>query len=62
MPPNAAATKMTHDLWTTLNSKILEYLSGVTLADLVASQVEGKKLVMGNRPCPMQPVIEAVPA
>jgi len=53
---------MTHDLWTTLNSKILEYLSGVTLADLVASQVEGKKLVMGNRPCPMQPVIEAVPA
>lgn len=29
---------MTHDLWSSLNVKILEYLSGVTLADLVASQ------------------------
>ena len=28
---------MTHDLWTSLNVKILEYLSGITLADLVAS-------------------------
>ncbi len=28
---------MTHDLWTSLNVKILEYLSGVSLADLVAS-------------------------
>jgi len=53
---------MTHDLWTSLNGKILEYLSGVSLADLVASQLEGKKIVMGNRPCPMQPVVEAVTA
>jgi Rrf2 family transcriptional regulator, iron-sulfur cluster assembly transcription factor len=53
---------MTHDLWTSLNSKILEYLSAVSLADLVASQMEGKKIVMGNRPCPMQPVVEASPA
>jgi Rrf2 family iron-sulfur cluster assembly transcriptional regulator len=28
---------MTHDLWTSLNVKILEYLSGISLADLVAS-------------------------
>ncbi|MCB5191637.1 Fe-S cluster assembly transcriptional regulator IscR [Methylobacillus arboreus] len=35
---------MTHDLWSSLNSKILEYLSGVALADLVASQREGKEI------------------
>ena len=29
---------MTHDLWATLNNKILDYLSGVTLADMVESQ------------------------
>lgn len=29
---------MTHDLWTTLNAKMYEYLSSVSLADLVASQ------------------------
>ncbi|HEY0562525.1 MAG TPA: Fe-S cluster assembly transcriptional regulator IscR [Methylophilus sp.] len=29
---------MTHDLWTSLNSKILEYLSGVSLADMVEMQ------------------------
>ncbi len=40
---------MTHDLWASLNSKILEYLSGVTLADLVASQREGKKILFTNR-------------
>ena len=28
---------MTHDLWSSLNVKILEYLSGISLADLVAS-------------------------
>ena len=28
---------MTHDLWSSLNVKILEYLSDVSLADLVAS-------------------------
>lgn len=37
---------MTHELWASLNVKILEYLSGVTLADLVASQREGKKIVI----------------
>ncbi|HSG74861.1 MAG TPA: Fe-S cluster assembly transcriptional regulator IscR [Burkholderiales bacterium] len=29
---------MTHDLWATLNSKMYEYLSSVSLADLVAHQ------------------------
>jgi Rrf2 family transcriptional regulator, iron-sulfur cluster assembly transcription factor len=32
---------MTHDLWATLNTKILEYLSDVSLADMVKSQ-QGK--------------------
>ncbi len=32
---------MTHDLWASLNDKILEYLSGVSLADMVAMQ-QGK--------------------
>lgn len=30
---------MTHDLWMALNGKILEYLSGVSLAELVANQL-----------------------
>ena len=51
---------MTHDLWASLNGKILEYLSGVSLSDLVASQQEGKKLEMESRPCTMHP--KAVPA
>lgn len=29
---------MTHDLWASLNGKILEYLSGVSLADMVDMQ------------------------
>jgi Rrf2 family transcriptional regulator, iron-sulfur cluster assembly transcription factor len=29
---------MTHDLWASLNNKILDYLSGVTLADMVESK------------------------
>jgi Rrf2 family iron-sulfur cluster assembly transcriptional regulator len=29
---------MTHDLWATLNEKMHEYLSSVSLADLVAHQ------------------------
>lgn len=37
---------MTHELWASLNVKILEYLSGVTLESLVASQREGKKIVI----------------
>lgn len=31
---------MTHDLWSTLNSKMYEYLSSVSLADLVERQMK----------------------
>jgi Rrf2 family iron-sulfur cluster assembly transcriptional regulator len=31
---------MTHELWTSLNEKMFEYLSSVTLAELVAQQQE----------------------
>jgi Rrf2 family iron-sulfur cluster assembly transcriptional regulator len=37
---------MTHDLWTSLNVKILDYLSGVSLKQLVTSQREGVKIVI----------------
>jgi len=50
---------MTHELWSSLNAKILEYLSGVSLADLVASQREGKKIVIQEpkrREAQLQPV------
>ena len=30
---------MTHDLWTTLNTKMYEYLSSVSVADLVEKQL-----------------------
>src|SRR5574341_1615235 len=36
---------MTHDLWATLNTKMYEYLSSVTLADLVAHQ-NGKQVAV----------------
>lgn len=42
---------MTHDLWSSLNDKILNYLSGVSLADLVATQGDGKKVVFSSREC-----------
>ena len=29
---------MTHDLWSTLNRKMLDYLASVTLSDLVEKQ------------------------
>lgn len=40
---------MTHDLWTALNEKILEYLSGVTIADMIASQKNGQKITITPR-------------
>jgi Rrf2 family transcriptional regulator, iron-sulfur cluster assembly transcription factor len=40
---------MTHDLWSSLNDKILDYLSGVSLADLVKSQSDGKEVVFTSR-------------
>jgi Rrf2 family iron-sulfur cluster assembly transcriptional regulator len=36
---------MTHDLWATLNAKMYDYLSSVTLADLVAHQ-NGKQVAV----------------
>jgi len=44
---------MTHDLWATLNAKMQEYLSSVTLADLVAHQ-SGKpvSVIKDFRPTP----------
>ena len=44
---------MTHDLWATLNEKMQEYLSSVTLADLVAHQ-SGKpvSVIKDFRPTP----------
>ncbi|PPC80049.1 MAG: Fe-S cluster assembly transcriptional regulator IscR [Methylotenera sp.] len=42
---------MTHDLWSALNTKILEYLDGVTLADMVASQKNGQKVLFTPRNC-----------
>lgn len=40
---------MTHDLWTALNTKILEYLSGVSIADMVNSQRSGQKITITPR-------------
>ncbi len=40
---------MTHDLWSSLNVKILEYLSGISLADLVASQQATKTVPINSR-------------
>ena len=40
---------MTHDLWMTLNTKILDYLAGVSLADMVESQTSGKKVTITPR-------------
>lgn len=42
---------MTHDLWSALNTKILEYLAGVTIADLVTSQKDGQKVLITPRSC-----------
>jgi Rrf2 family iron-sulfur cluster assembly transcriptional regulator len=40
---------MTHELWSSLNVKILDYLSGVTIADLVAMQKNDNKVVLMPR-------------
>lgn len=39
---------MTHDLWASLNNKILDYLSGITLAELVASQHQNEVDLTSN--------------
>lgn len=40
---------MTHDLWATLNNKILDYLDGISLADIVASQKNGQTVSIRPR-------------
>jgi Rrf2 family iron-sulfur cluster assembly transcriptional regulator len=40
---------MTHDLWSSLNTKILDYLAGVSLADMVETQTSGKKVTITPR-------------
>ena len=42
---------MTHDLWATLNSKILDYLAGISLGDMVATQKSGQKISITPRAC-----------
>ena len=42
---------MTHDLWATLNSRILDYLDGISLADMVATQTSGQKVFITPRAC-----------
>jgi Rrf2 family iron-sulfur cluster assembly transcriptional regulator len=37
---------MTHDLWATLNNKILDYLTGVSLSDMVNSQKNGQQILI----------------
>lgn len=45
---------MTHFLWSGLNDVILEHLSGVSVADLVASQAENKKIVFSSQPANLE--------
>jgi Rrf2 family transcriptional regulator, iron-sulfur cluster assembly transcription factor len=40
---------MTHDLWASLNSKILDYLSGVTLGQLVENQRQNSSQYGGSQ-------------
>jgi len=40
---------MTHDLWANLNKKMHEYLSSVSLADLVAQQAERPVAVLHDK-------------
>jgi Rrf2 family iron-sulfur cluster assembly transcriptional regulator len=40
---------MTHDLWANLNKKMHEYLSSVSLADLVAQQASKPVAVLHDK-------------
>lgn len=48
---------MTHDLWATLNSKILDYLAGISLADMVAAQKNKQVITMKPRLNPEKTLI-----
>jgi Rrf2 family iron-sulfur cluster assembly transcriptional regulator len=49
----AQVKSMTGELWTTFNSRVMEYLQSVTLHDLVAQQV-AKSGVPEDAPAPLQ--------
>lgn len=40
---------LTHDLWSNLNDKILDYLAGVSIADMLSSQQADQKIIMTPR-------------
>ena len=40
---------MTHDLWATLNNRILDYLGGISLADMVAAQKNKQAAIIAQR-------------
>lgn len=52
---------MTHELWASLNGKILEYLSGVSLADMVDMQrkKEAGTVVFSPRKCDSEATVAA---
>jgi Rrf2 family iron-sulfur cluster assembly transcriptional regulator len=47
---------MTHELWATLNKKMHEYLSSVSLADLVAQQAEKPQVAVLHDKRPVEKV------
>lgn len=47
---------MTHELWATLNTKMFEYLSAVTLQDLVDQQKKQTNVIKDLRPGAKSPV------
>jgi len=51
---------MTHDLWATLNTKMFEYLSSVTLQDLVDHQRGEKTNVLKDLRATAKPAAEAL--
>lgn len=52
---------MTHDLWSTLNAKMYEYLASVTLHDLVSKQKEKVALLTGQ-PIVVRPQVKEIAA
>jgi Rrf2 family iron-sulfur cluster assembly transcriptional regulator len=46
---------MTHDLWSTLNAKMVEYLDSVSLKDLVDQQRERAAVTEQSNVVVMQP-------
>lgn len=51
---------MTHDLWSTLNAKMYEYLASVSLHDLVSKQQDKVALLTGQRLGPRPRVKEVL--